>query len=143
MQVSVSVLIEHTPVERVWADIADLESHGEWMQDAEAVEIVSDRRTGVGTVMRVPTRVGPLTTEDWIIVTEWVDRERIGVVHVGLVTGAGVISLRPEGTGTRVQWDEELDLPMSLGGPVGEAFARPVLGAIWSANLRRLAARLA
>ena len=142
MQVSVSVLIEDTPIERVWQDIADLESHGEWMQDAEAVEIVSDQRSGVGTVMRVPTRVGPLTTEDWIIVTEWVDQEAIGVVHVGLVTGAGVISIRSQGTGTVVQWDEELDLPMNLGGPIGEVFAKPILGAIWMANLRRLAARL-
>ena len=142
MQVSVSVFID-APPEQVWDDVADLESHGEWMQDAEDVVIVSEHRTGVGTVMRVPTRVGPLTTEDWIIVTDWVEGRAIGVVHVGLVTGAGTISLAPEGEGTRVQWDEELDLPITLGGPIGEVVARPILRALWAGNLRRLASRLA
>lgn len=142
MQVSVSVFID-APPEQVWDDVADLESHGEWMQDAEDVVIVSEHRTGVGTVMRVPTRVGPLTTEDWIIVTDWVEGRAIGVVHVGLVTGAGIISLAPEGEGTRVQWDEELDLPITLGGPIGEVVARPILRALWAGNLRRLASRLA
>ena len=92
--------------------------------------------------MRVPTRVGPLTTEDWIIVTDWVEGREIGVVHVGLVTGAGTISMAPEGDGTRVQWDEELDLPITLGGPIGEVVARPILKALWAGNLRRLASRL-
>ena len=141
MQVSVSVFID-APPDRVWMDVSDLQSHGEWMQDAESVEIVSEQRSGVGTVMRVPTRVGPLTTEDWIIVTDWVEGERIGVVHVGLVTGAGAITVEPDGNGTRVRWDEELDLPLTLGGPIGEVVARPILGALWSGNLRRLAARL-
>ena len=142
MQVSVSVFID-APPELVWDDVADLESHGEWMQDAEDVVIVSRHRRGVGTVMRVPTRVGPLTTEDWIIVTDWVEGRAIGVVHVGLVTGAGTISLAPEGEGTRVRWDEELDLPITLGGPIGEVVARPILRALWAGNLRRLASRLA
>ncbi|MBW2472611.1 MAG: SRPBCC family protein [Deltaproteobacteria bacterium] len=142
MQVSVSVFIDAPPSD-VWADVADLESHGEWMQDAEAVEIVGELRRGAGTVMRVPTRVGPLATEDWIIVTDWIEGERIGVVHVGLVTGAGAITVEPEGDGTRVRWEEQLDLPITLGGPIGEIVAKPILAALWSGNLRRLASRLA
>ncbi|MDJ0792267.1 MAG: SRPBCC family protein [Acidimicrobiia bacterium] len=141
MDVSVSVFID-APPHVVWADVADLTSHGEWMQDAETVEIVSEAQSGAGTVMRVPTRVGPLTTEDWIIVTDWVDGERIGVVHVGIVTGAGAIVIEAEGEGTRVSWEEQLALPWSLGGPIGEIVARPILSALWSANLRRLASRL-
>ncbi len=85
MRVVVSVTIDQ-PVDVVWADVANLASHGEWMADAESIDFVSQSTSGVGTVMRVPTRIGPLTTEDWIIVTDWEDGERIGVVHVGIVT---------------------------------------------------------
>ena len=38
MQVSVSVFID-APPDRVWMDVSDLQSHGEWMQDAESVEV--------------------------------------------------------------------------------------------------------
>lgn len=140
MQVTVSVEIDK-PIDEVWADLANLASHAEWMADAEAVEFASESTSGTGTVMRVPTRVGPLTTEDWIIVTDWVELERIAVVHVGLVTGAGAIIVEPQGEGTLVTWDEELSLPLYFGGPIGEVFAKPILSALWLGNLRRLAAR--
>lgn len=140
MRVRVSITIDE-PIDVVWAEIADLSGHGEWMADAEQIEFVSSSTSGVGTVMRVPTRVGPLVTEDWIIVTEWIEGVRIGVVHVGLVTGAGAISLSPSDDGTDVEWDEQLDLPVVFGGRLGERIARPVLEAIWRSNLRRLAGR--
>jgi len=129
------------PVSEVWSDLADLASHAEWMADADAVEFVTDHTSGVGAVMRVPTTVGPLSTEDWIIVTGWVEGERIDVVHVGLVTGAGSISVEPDGIGTKVTWDETLSLPAYFGGALGEVFARPILAALWRGNLSRLAAR--
>ncbi|MGI9643057.1 MAG: SRPBCC family protein [Acidimicrobiia bacterium] len=140
MRVTVSVPIPGSPTE-VWRDLADLSSHAEWMADAEAVEIVSEPTSGVGTVMWVPTRIGPLSTEDWIIVTGWVEGERIDVVHVGLVTGAGSIIIDSDGDSTVVRWDEELSLPLYFGGSLGEVVAKPVLTALWRGNLRRLAAR--
>ena len=79
--------------------------------------------------------------QDWIIVTDWMELERIAVVHVGLVTGAGAIIVEPHGDGTLVTWDEELSLPLYFGGAIGEVFAKPILSALWLGNLRRLAAR--
>ncbi len=141
MQVTVSIDIDAS-VDEVWADVADMASHAEWMADAESISFAGDRRSGVGTVLIVPTRVGPLTTEDWIIVTEWVDRERMGVIHVGIVSGVGAFTLHDLGDGrTRFVWEEDLSLPLSLGGPIGEIFAKPIVTAIWNGNLRRLAAR--
>lgn len=140
MNVRVSTHIDR-PLSEVWADLSDLASHAEWMADAEAVEFASEHTSGVGTVMRVPTTVGPLSTEDWIIVTGWVEGKRIDVVHVGLVTGAGSIIVEPDGNGTLVTWDETLSLPMYFGGALGEVFAKPILAALWRGNLSRLAAR--
>ena len=141
MQVTVSIDIDAS-VDEVWADVADMASHAEWMADAESISFAGDRRSGVGTVLIVPTRVGPLTTEDWIIVTEWFDRERMGVIHVGIVSGVGAFTLHDLGDGrTRFVWEEDLSLPLSLGGPIGEIFAKPIVTAIWNGNLRRLAAR--
>ena len=141
MQVTVSIDID-APVDEVWADVADMASHAEWMADAESISFAGERRSGVGAVLIVPTRVGPLTTEDWIIVTEWVERERMGVIHVGIVSGVGAFTLHDLGGGrTRFVWDEDLVLPLTLGGPIGEVFAKPIVTAIWKGNLRRLAAR--
>lgn len=143
MHVTVSIDIDRS-VADVWADVADMASHAEWMADAESITFAGDRRSGVGTVLIVPTRVGPLTTEDWIIVTEWVEEERMGVIHVGIVSGVGAFTLNDLGDGrTRFVWEEDLSLPLSLGGPIGELFAKPIVTAIWKGNLRRLAARFA
>ena len=141
MRVTVSIDID-APVARVWQDVSDLGSHAEWMADAERISFVGDRRSGVGTVMVVPTRVGPLSTEDWIIVTEWEEMHRIGVIHAGIVTGLGEFTLSEVGEDrTRFEWDEDLSLPATLGGRLGEIVAKPIVARIWAGNLRRLAER--
>ena len=143
MRVRVAIDIE-APLERVWSDVADMASHADWMADAESISFVGDRRSGIGTVMIVPTRVGPLSTEDWIIVTEWEEMRRIGVIHAGIVTGVGAFTLSDMGDGrTRFEWDEDLTLPMTLGGRLGEIVAKPIVARIWESNLRRLADRFA
>ena len=140
MRIAVEHLVDE-PIDVVWDDLADLGSHAEWMTEAGSIEIVSDRGTGVGTVLRVPTHVGPLSTEDWIVVTSWEDGTEIGVVHIGLVTGTGRFVLESEGTATRIIWDEEFTLPLVFGGPIGEIVAAPILKALWRGNLRRFGRR--
>jgi len=128
-------------VETVWADVEQLETHVEWMADAETIEFEGSRRKGDGTVMRVLTRVGPFTTEDIIRVTAWDPMKLIGVVHEGVVTGRGEFRLEPSVFGTRFVWDEELTFPWYLGGSLGMLAARPVLRWVWRRNLARLASR--
>jgi len=136
--VKVSVVIE-APLENVWAAAADLESHVEWMADAESITFLTARRRGRGTRMKVATRVGPLRTTDIMDVTEWIDRQRIGVRHTGLVTGEGAFELEAiDPATTRFSWREHLTFPWYLGGPVTAGFASPVLAAIWKRNLKRL-----
>ena len=122
----------------VWAVLADLQSHDQWMKDAEKIEFESDSRSGTGTVMRVETRVGPLRTSDVIEVTGWTEGESIDVIHRGLVRGTGVLSMSEVGGDVRVDWIERLQFPWWLGGPITAFLAKPVLAAIWRGNLRRL-----
>jgi carbon monoxide dehydrogenase subunit G len=133
----------HIPagIDAVWADIERLESHSEWMADAESIEFVGEHRRGVGTTMKVVTRIGPLRTTDLIRVVSWEQGRSIGVVHEGLITGAGEFRLEPEGDGTRFTWQERLTVRWYLGGVVTGAVAGRLLRWVWRRNLRSLARR--
>lgn len=126
------------PHERVWAAIADLGSHTEWMKDAERIVFVHDQRRGKGTRMEVVTVVGPFRTVDVMEVVGWDEGRSIEVAHRGLITGRGTLAAEPAGKGTLVSWREELTFPWWLGGPITAWLARPVLAAIWRGNLARL-----
>lgn len=130
------------PLDAVWKEASDLPSHAEWMADAESIEFLTEQRAGVGTRMRVATRVGPLRTNDLMEVTEWAEGSSIGVRHSGVVTGEGRFDLSKVAGGTRFSWTEDLTFPLVLGGPVTAFFAKPVLGWIWKRNLLGLKRRL-
>jgi len=130
------------PASEVWAELSQLERHAEWMADADRIDFVDSRRRGVGTEMRVRTRVGPFVTDDVISVQSWVEEKNIGVSHRGLVTGIGVFVLVPREGGTRFVWLEDLTFPMYLGGGVTALFATPILRWIWQRNLKRFARTL-
>ena len=99
------------PLEQVWREAADLASHAEWMADAESIEFLTDKRSGVGTQMKVATVVGPLRTNDLMEVTEWREGHSIGVRHSGLVTGTGRFELVAGGGRDQIQLDRGSDLP--------------------------------
>lgn len=108
------------------------------MADAESVELLGDRRRGVGTRMVVVTSVGPFRTRDVMEVTEWREGLLMGVRHLGAVRGEGRFSLRPTRAGTEVVWEEDLVFPRYLGGAVTAVLAAPLLARLWRANLARL-----
>ena len=128
-------------VAEVWQDVERLETHAEWMADAESIDFASDQRRGVGVVMRVLTKVGVLRTTDVIRVVVWEPPHRIGVIHEGLVTGIGEFRLEPVDGGTTFTWDEDLQFPWFMGGRLGGAVAAPILRWVWRRNLRQLALR--
>lgn len=131
------------PRDVVWEDVSDLASHVEWMADAEELRFTSATRAGVGTTFDCLTKVGPIRLTDRMEVTEWLEGERIGVRHVGLVTGTGRFTLRSTrlGRATSFAWEEELRFPWWLGGRVGELPGSLVLRLVWRRNLRRLRRR--
>ena len=127
------------PVASVWRTVENIESHTEWMADAESITFRTNQRSGVGTEFDCLTRVGPLSTVDTMRITEWESGTVMGIEHRGIVTGRGRFTLRPTGSGlTEFCWTEDLVFPARVGGGIGERLSRPVLVRIWAANLSRL-----
>jgi hypothetical protein len=142
-QVRVSTTLAATPAE-VWADLADVASHVEWMRDAVAIRFTSTAHEGAGTTFDCDTRVGPFRLTDRMEITRWDAGRAMGVRHSGIVVGDGVFTLRAEEGGrTRLTWSERLRFPWWMGGPIGAWLSVPVLTAVWRGSLRNLAARFA
>jgi carbon monoxide dehydrogenase subunit G len=136
-RIRVSVTLE-APPDEVWDDVRDLASHVEWMADAESITFVTPTHDGVGAAFDCVTKVGFIRLTDRMEITEWRPERAMGVRHVGLVTGTGRFTLRRRLRGrTRFTWQERLDVPWWLGGPL----ATPVLYLLWRRNLHRLRAR--
>ena len=117
----------------VWAHVRDIESHVQWMADAERIELTSP------TTFDCLTVVGPFRLRDRMEIVEWSEGEAIGIRHVGLVRGEGRFTLQEAGPGrTWFTWDERLRFPWWMGGPVGGVGGRFVMRRIWKKNLRTL-----
>ena len=118
-KVRVVTMLDASP-DAVWADVADIGSHVEWMADATAIRFVSAQTSGVGTTFECDTKVGPFKLTDVMEITEWAPGKVMGVRHTGLVTGTGRFTLkRATGGRTQFQWKEKLVFPWWMGGPVG------------------------
>ena len=65
------------------------------MADAETITFTPANAHGVGTTFDCRTKVGPLTTNDKMTVTEWVDETSLGVDHTGIVDGRPACSTSP------------------------------------------------
>jgi uncharacterized membrane protein len=139
-RVRVEVEIDATPDE-VWAHIADVSRHTEWMRDAAAIRLLSEEREGVGTRFECDTKIGPLTLTDVMEIIDWRPGVAMGVRHEGVVTGAGLFTLTPIDLDrrTRFAWTEELRFPWWLAGTVGATIGgRTVLSSMWTNNLKEL-----
>ena len=141
MATEVSIDID-APIATVWADLANLDSHVEWMADADSLSYRGDQETGVGTVIEVLTKVGPLKTVDVLTFTVWEPPHTMIATHSGVVKGEGIFRLTDLGNDrTRFTWAEELDMPWYFGGNLFRPVSEPVLRLIWKKNLQRLADR--
>jgi uncharacterized protein YndB with AHSA1/START domain len=123
----------------VWERLADIASHATWMKEATAITFATSQHAGVGTVVDVPTRVGPFVAKDRIEFTAWNEPTDFAVLHTGIVSGSGTFMLDEMGPSlTTVTWRESIGLPPRLGGRLGELLARPILVRFWERNLRHL-----
>jgi hypothetical protein len=132
------------PPEDVWAVLEDLERQGDWMVDVRELEIVSEQRRGVGTVLRVTSELfGMPLVRDVMEITAWEPPLRFDVLHRGQFHGWGQFLLDRADNGTIFTWIEHFEPPL---GPLGEAgFAlvvRPHLRRVFGrsmTNVKRLA----
>ena len=141
IEIRTTIVVE-APLETVWADLADIGSHIEWMVDAVAIRFTSPGDPGVGSTFDVATRLGPIRLNDPLQITEWQPGRALGVRHRGAVSGAGRFTVEPVSERrTRVTRDEHLSFPWWMGGAAGEIVATPILRTLFRANLRAFAAR--
>ncbi len=139
--IRVTRVLDAPPAE-VWEDIARLDTHVEWMHDAVSIRFTGEGRQGKGVTFECDTKVGPLKTTDRMEITEWVDRELMGVRHTGVITGKGRFTLEAVGDRqTLFAWEETLRFPWWLGGSLGAFLCGPVLRLVWHRNLKDLADR--
>ena len=127
--------------DEVWHVLEPVDTHVDWMADAEVIRFLTEQTEGVGTRFECVTRVGPIRLTDQMEITEWEPGRSMGVRHDGVVSGTGRFTLEPldEGRRTRFSWEEDLTFPWFLGGVVGSALGGPtVIRRIWEGNLRRL-----
>ena len=141
-RITVAVELPRSPAE-VWRHLERIETHVQWMAEAESIEFTSPATSGVGTTFVCVTRIGPVRLSDEMEITEWKPSETMGVRHVGVVSGDGRFVLSATASGTHFEWTEDLSFPWWLGGRVGAWLGRPLLRSVWRRNLDALRAQLA
>jgi len=129
----------------VWDVLVDWESQSDWMVDAVEIEVVSGQRAGVGTTVRCPTRILGIVIPDVVRVSEWRQRERLAVVHLGspLVQGGAAFDLADTADmGTHVRWTEDVPVPFGpIGAVLGPVVIQPLLRLVFNRSLGRLKRR--
>lgn len=100
----------------VWTEMVDWPAHGEWIP-ATRVEIDEGDPQAVGALFTGYTGYGPLTLVDHMRITEIeFDEEtqqgRCEVEKLGpVLKGAAGFTLRPSGSGTELEWFEDVSVP--------------------------------
>lgn len=132
-----SMVVIDAPIERVWAELVDVEGQPRWMTEMKAVRISTPGPIRVGTRAEADVRILGIGVTDPVEIVELSPPRRFAIRHDGLFAGGGVIELRPgvDGRSTIVTWDETLIAPLlpHLWGVLSE----PIVGGIFQADLLR------
>jgi len=133
-----SLVVIDAPIQQVWDVVSDIPSQPRWMHEMKSVRLLTPPPVGVGTRGEATVRILGITVIDPVTITEWEPPVRFAVRHEGTFTGHGVITLESgaDGTTTIVRWAETL-IPPTLP-HLAAAVQRPVLAAIFQADLERL-----
>lgn len=112
--------------ERAWAALTDWTRQREWMLGT-TVRVTQGNGQAVGDQLHAVTGLRRLGLVDRMVITGWEPPRVCDVLHTGrVVRGPGRFIVEPAGTGSRVTWTEELDLPLGVVGRVGWPLVRPL-----------------
>ena len=108
-------LVIKSPIEKVWAALADWESQGDWMLQTR-VDVTSEIRAGVGTTIAAFTGIGKLGVMDHMVVTSWQPPHICDVLHTGkIIKGTGRFELVAiDADTTQFNWSEEILAPRAI-----------------------------
>ena len=131
------VIAIDAPIELVWETVADIERQPLWMREMRSVRVLTPGPVGVGTRGEADVRVFLAGVVDAVEVDEYDPPVAFGIRHVGAFAGSGRISLEAlDARRTLVRWDERLIPPLVPN--LGQLIQKPILGAIFQADLERL-----
>ncbi len=142
LEVTARVLVRADP-ERVWRLAMNWSRQREWIWATRA-----SGGSGVGAQVVARTAVGPAGFDDTMVITEWDPPRRCVVRHTGkVVRGLGVFEVLPRGPVSEFRWTEQIDLPLSSGGPLGRwvvvpagrFLVAPLTRMLLTSSLRRFA----
>ena len=121
--------------------LADWEGSAAWMVDATTVEVIGQRREGVGTRVRAVTRIAGIPLTDEMTVTRW-EPPRLMVVrhHRAPIRGPAWFELTPNDDGVTFDWVEEIDPPLGPLGELGGVVLRRPIEAVLAKSARKLKA---
>jgi uncharacterized membrane protein len=133
-----SLIVIDAPIERTWEVVANIEEQPRWMHEMKWVRMTTPPPVGVGSRGEAAVSVLGIEVLDPVTITEFEPPHRFSIRHEGSFTGGGTIALESgaDGTTTIVRWDEN-PIPPFLP-HLGSLVQRPVLAAIFQADLERL-----
>jgi hypothetical protein len=125
------------PIDDVWDVVADIERQPLWMEEMKSVRLTTPGPIGVGTRGEADVRIFLVGVVDPVEIDVYDPPTRFGIRHVGTFAGRGRITLEPiDPRRTLVRWDEHLVPPIFP--HLGQLLQKPILGAIFQADLERL-----
>jgi uncharacterized membrane protein len=101
-----------SPPETVFAYLADIESHPEWVKWTKDAEVTSLEKTGVGSTSSMKMQVGPRKETVEAIVTEYKPDEFVTWRHTRGMEMTDRLSVVPFRDGTKVAWSVDYKPPM-------------------------------
>ena len=131
------------PVEQVFAYIADVTTHPEWVKWTKAAEATSPNRTGVGATSAGIMQVGPKKEQIETITTEYKDGEFFTRRNTRGMEMTDRLSVLSFGDGTKVAWSVDYTPPMgSMGKLMGKLFMERLFDQLMKDSLTNLKERL-
>jgi hypothetical protein len=125
------------PINAVWDAISDIERQPLWMREMRAVRLLTTGPVGIGTRGEADVRIFLVGVVDPVEIDQYDPPVAFGIRHVGVFAGSGRIALEAlDARRTLVRWDERLVPPLFPN--LGQLIQKPILGAIFQADLERL-----
>jgi uncharacterized membrane protein len=133
-----SMVVIDAPIERVWAEVADLEGRPRWMLEVKAVRLLTTGPVGVGTEGEADLRIFGMAMTDPVRITAFDPPNRFEITTDGSFGARGLITLESgaDGSTTIVRRDERVVPPMLP--YLGALVMTPALGTIFQSDLVRL-----
>jgi uncharacterized protein YndB with AHSA1/START domain len=128
------------PIDRVWAELIDIEGQPRWMHDMKSVRMDEPGPAREGATGTATVRMYGIAVEDPVTITEVQPPHRFSLAHEGIVAGGGTFVLErgADGTTTIVRWEERLRFPLLP--HLGALLSAPVFRHVFQADIERLRA---